>query len=98
MKKLSKEEVTQSLEARIALMQSIIDAQNKGLELSIELVDSSKKRNLIQSKIIDSKDEIIEILERQKATLEKDNLRLNIAIGIFLFLAFVFCAIQIFML
>jgi hypothetical protein len=98
MKKLSKEEVTQSLEARITLMQSIIDAQNKGLALSIELVDSSKKRNLIQSKIIDSKDEIIEILERQKATLEKDNLRLNIAIGIFLFLAFVFCAIQIFML
>jgi|LakMenE01Jun11ns_1017448.scaffolds.fasta_scaffold9817942_2 hypothetical protein len=98
MKKLSKEEVTQSLEARIALMQSIIDAQNKGLELSIELVDSSKKRNLIQSKIIDSKDEIIEILERQKAALEKENQRLNIAIGIFLFLAFVFCAIQIFML
>lgn len=98
MKKLSKEEVTQSLEARIALMQSIIDAQKKGLESSIELVDSSKKRNLIQSKIIDSKDEIIEILERQKAALEKENLRLNIAIGIFLFLAFVFCAIQIFML
>ena len=96
MKKSLKEEEIGKLQADIVLMQAIIDKQAEGLRLHKEIMESTDKKISIQFKMIEAKDEIIAIVERQKAILEKDNLRLNIAIGIFLLLSFVYCIVRIF--
>jgi hypothetical protein len=98
MKKDLKEEEGVSeyyLQARIDLLQSVVDKQAEGLALYKQLVDSKDKRSDILSKMIDAKDEINAILERQKIILEKENLRLNIAIGVFLSLALALCIFNI---
>ena len=87
MKKSLNEELIEALESKVEIMQSIIDSQNKGLELSVQIMDTNDKR-------IDIKDKIIAILQKQNETLLKENLRLNIAIGIFLLSSIIFCIVK----
>ena len=86
------------LQARIDLLESIIENQSEAIILLKEIGDSQDRRIGIQAKIIKANEEIIAIVEKQKAILEKDNLRLNIAIGIFLSIALVWCTVKIIML
>jgi len=96
---MKKEEtLVNSLQDDIVVMRAIIEKQAEGLELYKELIESSDRRLDIQTRLIGVKDEMIAVLEKHNASLEKDNLRLNIAIGIFLSIALVWCTVKIIML
>jgi hypothetical protein len=90
------EELITALESKTVTMQSIIDSQEKALGLAVQIMDKNDQRLELKTKLINLKDEIIAVLEKQNASLQKDNLRLNIAIGIFLLLSFVYCIVRIF--
>lgn len=92
------EELVTALESKTVTMQSIIDSQEKALGLAVQIMDKNDQRLELKTKLINLKDEIIAVLEKQNASLQKDNLRLNIAIGIFLSIALVWCTVKIIML
>jgi len=92
------EELVTALESKTVTMQSIIDSQEKALGLAVQIMDKNDQRLELKTKLINVKDEIIAVLEKHNASLEKDNLRLNIAIGIFLSIALIWCTVKIIML
>ena len=62
------EELVTALESKTVTMQSIIDSQEKALGLAVQIMDKNDQRLELKTKLINLKDEIIAVLEKQNAS------------------------------